>query len=82
MQNALNGLHYEDPAKFCQIRIRTQIPDEPKRAKITTILASNIEEMKKVLKTALDRLETTNLKEEGAGGKKGKRPSALLQRRP
>ncbi len=46
------------------------------------VLASTVEEMKEFLKTALDRLETTDPKEEGAGGKKRKRLSALLQRRP
>ncbi len=34
------------------------------------MLASNVEEMKEFLKAALDRLETTDLKEEGAGVKK------------
>ncbi len=36
----------------------------------SNVLASNVEEMKEFLKAALDRLETTDLKEEGAGGKK------------
>ncbi len=34
------------------------------------MLASNVEEIKEFLKAALDRLETTDLKEEGAGVKK------------
>ncbi len=38
----------------------------------SNVLASNVEEMKEFLKAALDRLETTDFKEEGAGGKKKK----------
>ncbi len=34
------------------------------------VLASNAEEMKGCLKATLDRLDTPDLKEEGAGGKK------------
>ncbi len=50
-----------------------------RHTKFLDVLASNVEEMKEFLKTALDRLETTDLKEEGAGVKKeGKGPSALL----
>ncbi len=45
-------------------------------------LASNVEEMKGYLIATLDRLDTSDLKEEGAGGKKEwKRLSALLLRR-
>ncbi len=43
----------------------------------------SLQMLKEFLKAALVRLETTDLKEEGAGVKKeGKGPSALLQRRP
>ncbi len=47
------------------------------------VLASNFEEIKGFLKATIDRLNTSDLKKEGAGGKKEeKRHSALLQRRP
>ncbi len=47
------------------------------------VLTSNVEEMKEFLKATVDSLEAIDLKEEGAGRKKeGKRPSALLLRRP
>ncbi len=48
------------------------------------VFTSNVEEMKEFLKAAVDRLETTDLKEEGAVRlkKELKRPSALLLRQP
>ncbi len=60
--------------KIKQVEVRLEGLDVP---------TSNVEEMKEFLKAVVDRLETTDLKEEGAGRKKeGKRSSALLQRRP
>ncbi len=73
IDDRLSSFFNELTNKIKQVEVRLEGLD---------VLASNVEEIKKVLKTALDRLETTDLKEEGAGGKKGKRPSALLQRRP
>ncbi len=73
IDDRLSSFFNELTNKIKQVEVRLEGLD---------VLASNVEEMKKVLKTALDRLENTDLKEEGAGGKKMKRPSALLQRRP
>ncbi len=73
IDDRLSSFFSELTNKIKQVEVRLEGLD---------VLASNVEEMKKVLKTALDRLETTDLKEVGAGGKKRKRPSALLQRRP
>ncbi len=61
IDDRLSSFFSELTNKIIQVEVRLEGLD---------VLASNVEEMKKFLTIALDRLETTDLKKEGAGGKK------------
>ncbi len=70
IDDRLSSFFSEPTNKITQVEVRLESLD---------VLASNAEEMKGFLKATLD---TSDLKEEGGGGKKEERLPALLQRRP
>ncbi len=61
IDDRLRSIFSELTNKMKQVEVRLEGLD---------VLASNYEEMKEFLNATLDRLETTGLKEEAAGGKR------------